>query len=196
MHPINTLPSHSLKSLLKLSPHLRPGLQNGLRILNLGTRWRWLVSLTSRPLYPRPTSHCWSGRGGVEKNSHHGTRMIQAVCTEWVGWTGCALYGNVTTDDWTNSWGAHGDWLRQRLWCLTAAHPSSGKAPPPHKHTYTHTHTHTHTHKAVRLFLPCVGKLKSNAANQVMYACMYICMYVCLNFLHIIRHSPLCLTFI
>jgi hypothetical protein len=49
---------------------------------DLGTRWRWVVSFTPRPLYPRgkrpwyplsrrlggPQSR--SGRGGVEKNSH------------------------------------------------------------------------------------------------------------------------------
>jgi len=45
-------------------------------ILYLGTRWRWIVSFTSWPLYPHGNSH-WrrgrpqrrSGRGGEEKNS-------------------------------------------------------------------------------------------------------------------------------
>jgi hypothetical protein len=51
------------------------------RILNLGTRRRWVVSFTPRPLYPQGMSPCyplhtrlgrpqsWSGRGGEEKNS-------------------------------------------------------------------------------------------------------------------------------
>jgi hypothetical protein len=52
------------------------------RILDLGTRWRWVVSFTSRPLYPQGKSPRYpldrklggpqsrSGRGGQEKNSH------------------------------------------------------------------------------------------------------------------------------
>jgi hypothetical protein len=51
------------------------------RILDLGTRWRWVVSFTSRPLYPQGKSPWYpldrrlggpqsrSGRGGEEKNS-------------------------------------------------------------------------------------------------------------------------------
>jgi hypothetical protein len=51
------------------------------RILDLGTRWRWVVRFTPRPLYPREKP--WhpldrrldvpqrrSGGGGEEKNSH------------------------------------------------------------------------------------------------------------------------------
>jgi hypothetical protein len=50
-------------------------------ILDLGTRWRWVVSLTPRPLYPQGKSpryplerrlgvpYSRSGRGGEEKNS-------------------------------------------------------------------------------------------------------------------------------
>jgi hypothetical protein len=50
-------------------------------ILDLGTRWRWVVSLTPRPLYPQRESPWYpldrrlggpqslSGRGGGEKNS-------------------------------------------------------------------------------------------------------------------------------
>jgi hypothetical protein len=50
-------------------------------ILDLGSRWRWVVSFTPRPLYPqgkRPWypldrrmggPQNWSGRGGEEKNS-------------------------------------------------------------------------------------------------------------------------------
>jgi hypothetical protein len=50
-------------------------------ILVLGTRWRWMVSFTPRPLYPRRKSPWYpsdrriggaqnrSGRGGEEKNS-------------------------------------------------------------------------------------------------------------------------------
>jgi hypothetical protein len=49
-----------------------------LRILNLDTRWRWVVSFTSRPLYPRypvdrrlggPQRRC--GREGEEKRLFH-----------------------------------------------------------------------------------------------------------------------------
>jgi hypothetical protein len=51
------------------------------RILDLGTRWRWMVSLTPRPLYPQGKSPWYpldrrlsgpqsrSGRGRAEKNS-------------------------------------------------------------------------------------------------------------------------------
>jgi hypothetical protein len=50
-------------------------------ILDLGTRWRWVVSFTPRPLYPKKKSPWYpldrrlggpqsrSGRGGEEKNS-------------------------------------------------------------------------------------------------------------------------------
>jgi hypothetical protein len=52
------------------------------RILDLGTRWRWVVSFTPRPLYPQGMRPCYpldrrlsgpqsrSGRGGEEKNSY------------------------------------------------------------------------------------------------------------------------------
>jgi hypothetical protein len=48
---------------------------------DLSTRWRWVVNLTPRPLYPQGKSpfytldrwlggpQSWSGRGGEEKNS-------------------------------------------------------------------------------------------------------------------------------
>jgi hypothetical protein len=51
------------------------------RILGLGTRWRWVVGFTPRPLYPQGRSPWYplyrrlggpqsrSGRGGEEKNS-------------------------------------------------------------------------------------------------------------------------------
>jgi hypothetical protein len=51
------------------------------RILNLGTRWRWVVIFTLQPLYPQwksprypldsrlGGSHSRSGPGGEEKNS-------------------------------------------------------------------------------------------------------------------------------
>jgi hypothetical protein len=51
------------------------------RILELGTRWRWVVSFTPRPLYPQVKSPWYpsdrrlggprsrSGRGSEEKNS-------------------------------------------------------------------------------------------------------------------------------
>jgi len=50
------------------------------RIFNLGTRWRWVVSFTPRPLYPRGKIPCYpfnrrlggpqsrSGSGGEDKN--------------------------------------------------------------------------------------------------------------------------------
>jgi hypothetical protein len=50
-------------------------------VLDLGTRWRWVVSFTSRPLYPQGKNPWYplnrrlggpqsrSGRGGEEKNS-------------------------------------------------------------------------------------------------------------------------------
>jgi hypothetical protein len=52
------------------------------RILDFGTRWRWVVSFTPRPLYPKVKSPRYpldrrlggpqirSWRGGKEKNSH------------------------------------------------------------------------------------------------------------------------------
>jgi hypothetical protein len=51
------------------------------RILDLGTRWKWVVSFTPRPLYSQGKSPCYpldrrlggpqnrSGRGGEDKNS-------------------------------------------------------------------------------------------------------------------------------
>jgi hypothetical protein len=51
------------------------------RILNLGTRWRWVVSFTPSPLYPQRKSlwysmdrrlggpQSWPGHGVEEKNS-------------------------------------------------------------------------------------------------------------------------------
>jgi len=51
-----------------------------LRILHLGARWRWVVSFTPRPLYPRGKSplyafnrrlggpQSWSEHSGEEKN--------------------------------------------------------------------------------------------------------------------------------
>jgi len=52
------------------------------RILNLGTRWRWVVSFTPQPLYPWGKSpwypldrrlggpYSQSGRGGEEKKKY------------------------------------------------------------------------------------------------------------------------------
>jgi hypothetical protein len=64
-------------------------------ILDLGSRWRWMVSFTPRPLYPygkRPWyaldrrlggPQTRSGRGGEDKNSQHlpvlEHRIIQSV---------------------------------------------------------------------------------------------------------------------
>jgi hypothetical protein len=57
------------------------------RINNLGTRWRWVVSFTPRPLYPQGKSPRYplqrrlggpqsrSGRGGEEKNSQPPTEL-------------------------------------------------------------------------------------------------------------------------
>jgi hypothetical protein len=51
------------------------------RILDLGTKWKWMVSFTPQPFYPQGKSPCYpldrrlgglqirSGRGGEEKNS-------------------------------------------------------------------------------------------------------------------------------
>jgi hypothetical protein len=48
------------------------------RILNVGTRWRWVVSFAPRPLYPRQSldrrlggPQNRSGRGGEEKKIHY-----------------------------------------------------------------------------------------------------------------------------
>jgi len=46
-----------------------------LRILNLGTRWRRVVSTTPRPLYPRgscPRSHLYGRLGGPQSRSGRG----------------------------------------------------------------------------------------------------------------------------
>jgi hypothetical protein len=66
------------------APHHEGVLGSGgiaLRILDLGTRWRWVVSFTPRPLYNQGKIPCYpldrrlggpqsrSGRGGEEKNS-------------------------------------------------------------------------------------------------------------------------------
>jgi hypothetical protein len=73
-------------------------------VLNIATRWRWVVNFTHRPLYPRgkrprypldtrlDDPHSWSGRGGEEKNSHfcpsremnrgHPTRSVVSILTE------------------------------------------------------------------------------------------------------------------
>jgi hypothetical protein len=66
------------------------------RILNLDTRWRWVVSFTPTPLYLRGKSHQYplsrrlggphilSGRGGKEKNSQprqefHASRLARSL---------------------------------------------------------------------------------------------------------------------
>jgi hypothetical protein len=69
------------------------------RILDLGTRWRWVVSFTPQPLYPQGRSPWYpldtrlggpqsrSGRGGEEKNSQPvpglETPIIQAVAQRY-----------------------------------------------------------------------------------------------------------------
>jgi hypothetical protein len=62
----------------------------GPRILDLGTRWRWVVSFTPRSLYPQGKNRLYpldrrlggtqsrSGRGGEEKNSQpHAVKRLQ-----------------------------------------------------------------------------------------------------------------------
>jgi hypothetical protein len=56
------------------------------RILDLGTRWRWVVSFTPRPLYPReraPSTHWiggWVGpRAGLDAEVK---RKIPSPCLE------------------------------------------------------------------------------------------------------------------
>jgi hypothetical protein len=61
------------------------------RILYLGTKWRWVVSFTPRPLYPQGKSPWYplekrlgglqsrSGRGGEEENSQPLPRLTQPV---------------------------------------------------------------------------------------------------------------------
>jgi len=47
----------------------------GDRILNLRTRWRWVVSFMSRPLYPQGKSSCYSldrRFGGPQNRPGHG----------------------------------------------------------------------------------------------------------------------------
>jgi hypothetical protein len=85
-------------------------------ILNLGTRWRWVVSFTSRPLYPwgksprypldgtmgRPQSR--SGCGGEEKNSRPLAGLECAVQpVAWLIYPGS--FGSLTDVKchWTNS---------------------------------------------------------------------------------------------
>jgi hypothetical protein len=68
------------------APHYEGVLESGgiaPRIIDIGSRWRWVVSFTPRPLYPQGKSPLYpldrrlggpqsrSGRGGEEKNSQH-----------------------------------------------------------------------------------------------------------------------------
>jgi hypothetical protein len=76
--------SKVLKLHLKWAPRLEGvwgSSSPGLRILDQGTRWRWVVSFTLWPLYPHGRRSCYPfnrrlggpqslpGRGGEEKNS-------------------------------------------------------------------------------------------------------------------------------
>jgi len=66
-----------------------------LRILDLGTRWRWLVSFTPRPLYPRGKRHWYpldtrlgasqsrSGRGPYINNHDTHTHIHTHTQTQW-----------------------------------------------------------------------------------------------------------------
>jgi len=58
---------------LSQAPHHEVRERGGIapRILNLGTRWKWEVSFTPRPLYPRgrgPITHWIGGVGGGAQN--------------------------------------------------------------------------------------------------------------------------------
>jgi len=72
------------------------------RILNLGTRWRWVVRFTPLPFYPQGKtsrypldrrvgwSHSRSGRGSEEKNplpAGYWTTVIQPVAY-WLNYHG------------------------------------------------------------------------------------------------------------
>jgi hypothetical protein len=74
------------------------------RILDLGTRWRWVVSFTPRPLYPQGKSPCYpldrrlggpqkrSGHGGEEKNSQPPrTPIVKPVTQRYTDWAITAL---------------------------------------------------------------------------------------------------------
>ena len=57
-------------------------------ILNLGTRWRWVVSFTSCPLYPRGKAHGTRSLGG---------RMAELVVMFWRKWNCISPAGILTT---------------------------------------------------------------------------------------------------
>jgi hypothetical protein len=74
----------------------------GPRILDLGTRWRWVFSFTPRPLYPQGKSPWYplyrrlggrqrqTGRGGEEKNFQPlawlEPRITQTVAQRYTNW--------------------------------------------------------------------------------------------------------------
>jgi hypothetical protein len=81
------------------------------RIFNLGISWRWIVSFTPRPLYPRDKSSRFpldrrlggpqrlSGCAGEEKNSHHyptgnWTPVVQPVAKSlyWLSYSGSSYF--------------------------------------------------------------------------------------------------------
>jgi hypothetical protein len=68
-------------------------------ILDLGTRWRWVVSFTPRPLYPQGKSPCYpldrrlggpQSRSG-RRESNPRTPIIQAVAQRYTDWAIPAL---------------------------------------------------------------------------------------------------------
>jgi hypothetical protein len=81
------------------------------RILDLGTRWRWVVSFAPRPLYPQGMSPWYplgkrlggpqscSGRGGEEKNSqppppqdlNPRTPIVQPIVQRYTNWVITAM---------------------------------------------------------------------------------------------------------
>jgi hypothetical protein len=89
-------------------------------ILRLGTRWRWIVSFTPRPLYPQGRSS-WcpfdrrlggpqrrSGRGSEKKNSQPLPGLKPQCCKTELSWllTKCTvsfavLFSRVATIPWT-----------------------------------------------------------------------------------------------
>jgi hypothetical protein len=84
------------------------------RLFDLGSRWRWVVSFTPRPLYPQRKSPWYplvrrlggpqsrSGRGGEEKNfqprreSNPRTPIVQPVAQRYTDWAITALSSGST----------------------------------------------------------------------------------------------------
>jgi hypothetical protein len=68
-------------------------------IFNLGTRWRWVVSFTPRPLYPRGMRHRYPldrGLGGSQTQSWHGSEEKKNSCPYQESKTGRSARSLVT----------------------------------------------------------------------------------------------------